>query len=749
MSGWILTAIGDNAVNMVFDPEEVRRAIAIFADPDHGIEFMALKSGVHRVISGKDVEAGAAAVESLPSGAGIYFRVNPVPEPVLEKSQPPAQNKTIVRRRWLYIDIDPVRDKPFKDDPATDAEKQATRILCDLVNNYLVGHGWPAPLVVDSGNGYGLYYRCDLPNDIRSRDGFRALLKKLWADNKGQPGIIDRSVHNANRLGKLPGTWARKGTEYPDRPYRPCRLLYVPQEDRTVSIELLEAAAGIDSNQPPPSPPVYDPARNGFAAANYPNGHPYGRAALDNECANVVIAIPGPEQGRNNQLNKSAFNLGQLVAAGMLNRDEVEQRLYEAACQSGLDTDDGGIPAIWKTIYSGIEAGIKKPRDIPTRGPDPQVVFGSVGQQQTGSTAAPSPQQTDQEFWSVIIDGEVVAEGPPADFVQDTTVGKSIGSGRTFELYTLNGLMEAHFPEPVWVIPGILSEGLNILAGKPKMGKSMLALNLAITVVAGGMALGDIQTTSGDILYLSLEDRTRRLQARARMMLKGAGARISKRLTVASWWPRQGQGGLEMIEWWMKRVDRPTLVIIDVWGKFRPPSNPKSSAYTQDYEHMTPLKDLMDSYGCCALSLMHCRKGKSEDIVEDVSGTLGIAGAADGIIVLERSRNNNEAKIFVTGRDVADTELALQFDQNTLTWKNLGPAEEHFKSKLQKSIIDFLKSRNGNAAFTSDIASALNQDQDKVRVYLNRLLEKCLVRKVGYAWAYPGESVPADENSVS
>ena len=57
------------------------------------------------------------------------------------------------------------------------------------------------------------------------------------------------------------------------------------------------------------------------------------------------------------------------------------------------------------------------------------------------------------------------------------------------------------------------------------------------------------------------------------------------------------------------------------------------------------------------LILHHCRKGASEDVLEEVSGTMGLTGVADGILVLNRSRNDNDAKVFVTGRDVSEQEL--------------------------------------------------------------------------------------------
>jgi hypothetical protein len=493
-----------------------------------------------------------------------------------------------------------------------------------------------------------------------------------------------------------------------------------------VTADQLSKAAELKASEPVPEKKYTAPAGK--------DGEPYGRKALDAECARVALARAGSDGGRNNALNRAAFSLGQLVAGGVLLEEIVYNRLYEVAIGSGLDERETR-----KTLQSGLDAGRKVPRGVPESN-DPKAKF------EANKTTPTTPKQesTEGEQWSITIDGEVVEEGLPKQFLpkQETKDG---GRFRAFELYSFGGLMQAVFPEPKWAINGILSEGMNILGGKPKMGKSMMALNLAMTVAAGGMALGNIQTEAGDVLYISLEDRSRRIQARARKMLKGIGCSVSSRLTLATVWPRQGEGGLEMVEWWMKRVARPGLVIIDVWGKFRPPSNAKANAYTQDYEHMSPLKDLMDKYSCCGLALMHLRKGVSEDVVEDVSGTLGIAGATDGIMVLTRARNDNDAKIFVTGRDVADTELALRFDPETLVWTNMGEASEHVSGKLQVAVLKYLSSLNGGSAFSPEIATAVKSTPDSIRQIMSRLFEKRLVRRVGKAWAVPGDDEPEQE----
>jgi hypothetical protein len=77
--------------------------------------------------------------------------------------------------------------------------------------------------------------------------------------------------------------------------------------------------------------------------------------------------------------------------------------------------------------------------------------------------------------------------------------------------WTADRLMAATFPEPRWAVPGILLEGVSLLAGPPKVGKSWLSLGLGVGIAAGWTVLGEITVQAGPVLYLALEDTLRRL----------------------------------------------------------------------------------------------------------------------------------------------------------------------------------------------------------------------------------------------
>jgi hypothetical protein len=301
----------------VVDEFEVRRALAVLPDPAHGLELRALPSGHTVVLPAAEEDRVLEVVRDLADGAaGIYYGLNPVP-PDLGR---PAQAGDVLTRRWLLLDIDPVKPEGLADYSATDQEKERAREVAAAVVDDLTGRGWPAPVLVDSGNGWHVLYRIDVPADDGARALVRDVLRALATRFNGPGATVDTSVYNANRIAKLPGTWARKGPNTADRPHRPCRLLHVPAAVEPVPPALLQSLANTATFSSGEIAPFMVRASAG--------GEAYGRAALAGELGRLVLAVEGPTQGRNNALNLSAFRLGQLVPAGALSRLEIEAQLH-------------------------------------------------------------------------------------------------------------------------------------------------------------------------------------------------------------------------------------------------------------------------------------------------------------------------------------------------------------------------------------------------------------------------------------
>jgi len=243
--------------------KEVRRTVELLAPTEGVVEVRALADGVTHSGYFDDYEALARAVEALdadPAVAGIYVTLNTVNPALLARranrikmrltrKDATTADADILRRRWLPVDIDPVRPSGVS---STDAEHAAALGAAERIAAYLAEQGFPEPLRADSGNGAHLLYRVDLPNDAEATALVKGALATLDALFSNEAVTVDTANHNAARIWKLYGTLSRKGDNTPERPHRRARLLAVPTEIAVVPAERLRHLAGLLPREEPP-----------------------------------------------------------------------------------------------------------------------------------------------------------------------------------------------------------------------------------------------------------------------------------------------------------------------------------------------------------------------------------------------------------------------------------------------------------------------------------------------------------------
>jgi hypothetical protein len=298
-------------------------------------------------------------------------------------------------------------------------------------------------------------------------------------------------------------------------------------------------------------------------------------------------------------------------------------------------------------------------------------------------------------------------------------------------------LMQLELPEAKWAVPGVLPEGVTILAGKPKIGKSWLGLGLGIAVGAGGRALGQIGVEAGDALYMGLEDNTRRLQKRMRKML--AGREAPRRLEVTTEWPQLDEGGVEALDGWLDKRPDARLVVVDTLKKIRPREAGSRSVYDLDYEALEPLVPLASGRGVAVLVVHHLRKLEAGDPLDMISGSTGLTGGVDGAMVLKRDRGKQDATLVVDGRDIEEpAELALRWDAEIASWSLMGDAEEYRQSEERRRIIELLE-RMDEPMWPKEIAEALEKNRSTTRVLLANMKQDGQVQDTGEGYTVTHE----------
>jgi hypothetical protein len=246
-------------------------------------------------------------------------------------------------------------------------------------------------------------------------------------------------------------------------------------------------------------------------------------------------------------------------------------------------------------------------------------------------------------------------------------------------------LMEMEFEPTRWVVPDVLPEGLSLLVGKPKKGKSWMALGMCESVSVGGVAFGEKHVEQGDTLYLALEDSMKRLRRRLKKILNGSTAPDNMHLYTE--WPRLDEGGAEQLDEWLTEHPDARLVVIDTLAKIRNPGRGQN-IYAEDYTALEQLLPLAAKHGVAIVVVHHLRKMAAADPLDEISSSTGLTAGVDGFLILRRTPGSKGPTLYVDGRDIEEpTEYALIWNINTATWTIEGDAEEVHISKERADIL--------------------------------------------------------------
>jgi 5S rRNA maturation endonuclease (ribonuclease M5) len=287
--------------------------------------------------------------------------------------------------------------------------------------------------------------------------------------------------------------------------------------------------------------------------------------------------------------------------------------------------------------------------------------------------------------------------------------------------WTIGALLETK-PEPLnWVFPGVIPEGLTLLVGAPKAGKSWFNLNLLVSLATGRpdevFGWGKPHDPSPS-LYLALEDPHRRVHDRLIKVVSGTP--FDEAVAGDIWLdlPDLKAGGRDEIERWLEANPTSRCIMVDVLAKVRGQQDTSSGLYQADYEAVGALKEIADEFGIGVVVTHHDRKKTSDDFVDMVSGTKGVTGAADTILYLQRERGSTTGILKCESRDVEECTYRIEFDKDSGRWGisdrlEAGQDPNEPQVDLLTQVRQMLMAR-GESEF-DDLARILDVDQRSLR----------------------------------
>lgn len=262
-------------------------------------------------------------------------------------------------------------------------------------------------------------------------------------------------------------------------------------------------------------------------------------------------------------------------------------------------------------------------------------------------------------------------------------------SNKTFTVIDGETLMDMRFPKTKFCVETLLPQGVAILGGAPKIGKSWLVLDLCVRVAKGEL-IWNLETQKGTTLYLCLEDTERRVQERLNLITD----EVPSNAFFTTCAETLCEGLCEQIENFVSEHPDTVLIAVDTFQMVRGSNGDPS--YANDYQEIVKLKSLSDKYNFSLLLVHHLRKQGDSDPLNKLSGTTGISGAVDAVFVLDKSsRSDKNAKLICTGRDILYRELELNFDSEAYTWKLIADSivtPEILLPKEMGELIAFIKS---------------------------------------------------------
>jgi len=293
-------------------------------------------------------------------------------------------------------------------------------------------------------------------------------------------------------------------------------------------------------------------------------------------------------------------------------------------------------------------------------------------------------------------------------------------------IYTVDRIVQMDIVRPKFMITDIITDGLNLIIGKVKAGKSALIRQAGLGMVMGGKVFGDFIAEQSEVLYLNLEETLGMFQTKInKILINGVdppkGYHVATR-EQAHMWGKIGDGFLERVVDYLDKYPDIRVLSIDTYSRIKPKTGKQSDGgYMAETRIVGDLMLLLNYLDAIVLS-HHSKKGKEDDWVDDVLGSTGLAAAADTIVRVFRDRGSTDAQIDVTGKAIAENTFKAEFIPVSESWEIFGTCKDWtFLTTERKQIYAVFQTVENAMMKPSDVAQKLGKGTKTVSNIMNKM----------------------------
>jgi hypothetical protein len=319
---------------------------------------------------------------------------------------------------------------------------------------------------------------------------------------------------------------------------------------------------------------------------------------------------------------------------------------------------------------------------------------------------------------------------PPSEELRDSDEEEEEVRWEDLDVQTANEIVSSGL-EPLRPIVQhngrtILPEGVSILASKPKLGKTMLGMNVSVGVAKGGTVFANATVNDahqGDVLYINADGSKRGAKQRLTTMCPEADGGAPENLHMVHGPFPEGEDAQMLLRTWCEERPNTSLIVIDTLQHLRPSGNGRRSQYHSDYDFLFPIAEIGRQYNVSMLLIHHLNKLQKGDELDKVSGSTGLTGAAENILLLDRARGEDHAQLAVRPREEPEDEFKMKLDRRLLTWQ-VGLEQGPEPGTPEREEIWNVIVEAGEPMGLGSIADVVDKDTSTVSHHLNNLKTK-------------------------